>query len=391
MTIEQVGLLLLAAAVVAMVARRLHVPYSVGLVLAGILLAALSMTPEFRLTKSLIFTAFLPPLVFEAALYIKWSELRRDLPVIVTLATVGVALSAAVTAVGMVWLAGWEWPGAVLFGVLIAATDPVSVIATFREAGVKGRLSLLVESESLFNDSTAAVAFTVALVLATGGQVTAAGVVWDVVRMVLGGIACGALIAGGALALAGRTDDHLVITTFTTVAAYGSFLLAEHYHLSGVLASLTAGLMVGNIGLAGSITDSTHDALESFWEYAAFVANSLIFILIGFRVAHGDFGSVVQATIVAIGLIIVGRALAIYGCCAVFRRSNLRVETDQQHILVWGGLRGALALALALGLPSDLPHASEIVTVSLGVVVFSILVQGLTITPFLRRLGAIPA
>lgn len=391
MTIEQVGLLLLAAAVVAMAARRLRVPYSVGLVLAGICLAALPITPDIRLTKSLIFTAFLPPLVFEAALYIKWSELRRDLPVILTLATVGVALSAAVTAAGMVWLAGWGWSGAALFGVLIAATDPVSVIATFREAGVKGRLSLVVEAESLFNDCTAAVAFTVALVLATGGQVTPAGVAWDVARMIAGGLACGALAAGGALALAGRTDDHLVIMTFTTVAAYGSFLLAEHFHVSGVLASLTAGLMIGNIGLKGRITDTAHDALEAYWEYAAFVANSLVFILIGFRVAHGDLGGLVQASIVAIAGILAGRALAIYGCCALFARSHLRIAAAHQHVLVWGGLRGALALALALGLPSELPRAGEIVTVSLAVVVFSILVQGLTITPLMRRLGALPA
>jgi CPA1 family monovalent cation:H+ antiporter len=289
----------------------------------------------------------------------------------------------------MVALAGWDAPTAVLFGVLIAATDPVSVIATFREAGVKGRLSLVVEAESLCNDCTAAVAFTVALALATGGHVTGPGVVWDVARMIAGGLACGALAAGGALALAGRTDDHLVIMTFTTVAAYGSFLLAEHFHVSGVLASLTAGLMIGNIGLAGRITDTAHDALEAYWEYAAFVANSLVFILIGFRVAYGDLGGVALASAVAIAGIIAGRALAIYGCCALFARSPLRVESAHQHVLVWGGLRGALALALALGLPSDLPRGGEIVTVALAVVVFSILVQGLTITPLMRRLGAL--
>lgn len=390
MTIEQAGMLLLAAAVVAMVARRFKVPYSVGLVLAGILLAALPVATDIHLTKSLIFTTLLPPLVFEAALYIRWAELRRDLPVIVLLATVGVMLSAGVTAVGMVSLAGWTWPGALLFGVLIAATDPVSVIAVFREAGVRGRLRLLVESESLFNDCTAAVAFTIALALATGAPVTATGAAWDVARMVVGGGVCGGLVAGAALLLAGRTEDHLVIITFTTVAAYGSFLLAEHFHVSGVLASVTAGLLIGNLGLSGAITDTAHDALEAFWEYAAFVANSFVFILIGFRVVDGALGSVAVAAPIAIGLVLAGRALAIYVGCGVLRRTQLKVSAAHQHVLFWGGLRGALALALALGLPSDLPETPAIIATTLGVVVFSIIVQGLTVTPLLRRLGEVP-
>ena len=169
-----------------------------------------------------------------------------------------------------------------------------------------------------------------------------------------------------------------------------------HAHMTNAFPSYSHGtadrpLIGETIGLAGPITDSAHDALETFWEYAAFVANSLVFILIGFRVAYGDFGSVAWATLVAIVCLIAGRALAIYGCCALFRGSPARVAAADQHVLVWGGLRGALALALALGLPSDLPGASVIVTVSLGVVAFSILAQGLTIAPLMRRLGVLPA
>ena len=166
LNIELVGILLLVAAVVAMLARRLRVPYSIGLVVAGISLALLPFSPHIELTKELIFSAFLPPLIFEAAFYLQWKELRRDLPVILILATVGVLLSAAVTAGGMRYFARWEWTGAVVFGVLIAATDPVSVIATFKEAGAKGRIRLLVEAESLFNDCTAVVLFSVALAVA---------------------------------------------------------------------------------------------------------------------------------------------------------------------------------------------------------------------------------
>ena len=276
-SIERIETLLLIAAIVAMTARRLRVPYTVGLMLAGIVLA-ISPFPsdDIEITKDLIFTIFLPPLIYEAAIYIKWQELRRDLPVILTLATVGVVLSAGVTAAGMHYIAHWEWPSAILFGVLIAATDPVSVIATFKEAGVHGRLRLLVEAESLFNDSTAAIAFSIAIAFAMGGSITIFGTLQTLVITIAGGILCGALVAGGVLLLAGRTDDHLIEITLTTVAAYGSFLLAEHFHLSGVLASLVAGLLTGNIGSLGSITDKGREAVLSFWEFIAFVVNSLI-------------------------------------------------------------------------------------------------------------------
>ncbi|MFZ1405960.1 MAG: sodium:proton antiporter [Anaerolineae bacterium] len=388
-SIEKVEILLLIAAIVAMVARRLKIPYTIALVLAGIVLAISPLTPEVSLSKELIFTVFLPPLIFEAALYIRWSELRRDFPVIITFATIGVLLSAGITAAGMHFLVNWQWESAILFGVLIAATDPVSVIATFKEAGVHGRLRLLVEAESLFNDSTAAVAFVIALIFASGGQVTLSGTLLTLLTMVFGGILCGVLVAGGLLLLAGRTNDHLIEITLTTIAAYGSFLLAEHFHLSGVLASLSAGLLTGNIGSLGSISDKGREAVESFWEYVAFVVNSLIFILIGIREAHQDFVSLLIPIFIAIILVIIGRAVAIYPISVLFSRSTLQIKKSHQHILCWGGLRGALALALALGLPPEIPKRDEIVTVAFGVVGFSVIIQGLTITPLLRKFNEI--
>lgn len=390
LNIEKLELLLLIAAVVAMLARRFRVPYSVGLVAAGIAIALFPFAPEVALTKELVFTALLPPLVFEAALYINWKDLRKDLPVVLMLATVGVVLSAAVTAIGMRYLVGWEWVSAMLFGVLIAATDPVSVIATFKEAGVRGRLRLLVEAESLFNDSTAAVGFSVVVAAAAGAGISAAGVGQAIAVNVIGGVVSGAAVASGVLLITRGTNDHLIEISFTTVAAYGSFLLAEHFHCSGVLAALTAGLMIGNIGSLGSFTVKGREAVLEFWEYVAFVANSLVFILIGMRDAHQNFVAVLVPATAAIGLVMVGRALAIYPCCLVFVKSQLRVEAKHQHILFWGGLRGALALALALGLPRDIPRRVEIVTVSFAVVAFSVFAQGLTITPLLRRLGEIP-
>jgi len=387
--IQTAALLLLIAAVVAMVTRRFHLPYSVGLVAAGFVTAILPLAPKINLTKDLIFTVLLPPLLFEAALYIHWEQLRRDFSVIVVLATVGVLLSAAATAGGMHYLAHWQWLGALVFGVLIAATDPVSVIATFKEAKAHGRLLILIEAESLLNDGTAAVAFGVVIALASGQKLTSLEIAAVLLKTIGGGIVCGAAIALGALLLAGRTDDHLVEITFTTIAAYGSFLLADHLCLSGVLATITAGLIMGNFKSFGTISDRGKEAVQAFWEYAAFAANSLVFLLIGMREAHQNFVAVWLPAAIAIALVTLGRAIAIYPCCFLFSRSSLRVARKHQHVLFWGGLRGALALALALGLPPEVPQREEIVTISFAVVAFSVFVQGLTMAPFLRRMGEI--
>jgi CPA1 family monovalent cation:H+ antiporter len=279
---------------------------------------------------------------------------------------------------------------ALLFGALIAATDPVSVIATFKEAGVHGRLRLLVEAESLFNDGTAAVAFSVAVAALTGSSLSVGGVAKTLGVGVAGGILCGGLMAGVLLLLAGRTEDPLVEIAFTTVAAYGSFFLAERFHASGVLASLTAGLVVGNIGPLGAISPRGREAVAAYWEYLGFVANSVIFVDIGLFLSGQDLAGNLLPAIIAIGLVTLGRALAVYPCCAIFNGSPLRVQGRHQHVLFWGGLRGALALALALGLPSDVPHRQAVISVCFMVVFFSIFEQGLSMTPLLRRMGEMP-
>lgn len=383
-------MLLLIAAVVAMLTRRARLPYSVGLVAAGVLLATLPFAPQVSLTKDLIFTALLPPLLFEAAFHIPWVQLRRDFPVISVLATLGVLVSAGATATGMHFLANWHWTDALVFGALIAATDPVSVIATFKEAKAHGRLLVLIEAESLLNDGTAAVAFGIVVILASGGELSSIQITRMVLQTVIGGILCGAVVALGALLLAWRTEDHLVEITFTTVAAYGSFLLADHFGMSGVLATITAGLITGNFKSLNALSVRGKDAVEAFWEYAAFVANSLVFLLIGMHEARQHFVRMWFPAATAIALVTLGRALAIYPCCLLFSRSSLRVTGRHQNVLFWGGLRGALALALALGLPQAVPMREQIIAISFAVVAFSVFVQGLTMVPFLRWMGEIP-
>ena len=393
MTSYATSLMFVVAAVVSIIARRLKLPYTVGLVATGAILVFFHVSLKTTLTRELIFNALLPPLLFEAAINIPWRELRRDSLVVGVMAVAGVVISAAVVAAGMRLLFHWPFPSALVFGVLIAATDPVSVIATFKDIGIHGRLRLLVEAESLLNDGVAAVLFGVALAFAGGASAVAPGpALWSLAVTVLGGIAVGAIAAGLAFLLAWRSTDHLVETLLTAAVAYGSFLQAEHLHVSGVLATVTAGLLMGNFGILredGSIiTQRGRESVMTVWDFAAFVANSLIFLLIGARVAEIPFHVLGAASLVgAIVLVLAGRMASVYPLCALVTRTRHKVPMSHQHILFWGGLRGALALALALSLPRELAFRDEIVIATFGVVAFSIVVQGVTLTPLMRRLG----
>lgn len=383
------GALLLVASVVAMITHRIKLPYSVGLVAAGIVLALLPVDIALPLTPELIFFVFLPPLVFEAAVQIPWVPLRRELPLLIALVTVGVVLAAGVVAVGMHYMSGWSWIGAAMFGVLIAATDPVSVIAAFKSMKVEHRLHLLVESESLLNDGVAAVGFAILVAIAAGEAAGPVAVSVKLAQTVFGGIACGGLVAVPLILVAGRTHDRLVEITLTMVIAYGSFLLAEHFHMSGVLATLTAGVIVGNYGFLGSFSADGRQGMLAHWEYVAFLINSIIFILIGGREATMPFLAVIEAAAAATVLALIGRAVAVYPIMAAFRGTRLAVPWGYKHVLFWGGLRGALALALALGLPATIPERDTIIVVSFAVVAFSIFVQGITMPWLIQWLGLI--
>jgi CPA1 family monovalent cation:H+ antiporter len=386
-SVATLGVVLLTASVVAMISRRLNLPYSTGLVAAGIVLALLPAGINIQLSHDLVFTVLLPPLVFEAALQLKWQPFKRELPITLLLAFGGVTVAAAAIASGAHALLGWSWWGAGLFGFLIAATDPVSVIAAFRDMNVESRLSLILEAESLLNDGAAAVGFAVLLALAGGLPGNASNIAATLSWIVLGGVSVGVIVAGAVLLLAGRTKDHLVEITLTTIAAYGSFLLAEHLAMSGVLASVSAGLVVGNIGWRDAISERGRGHVLAFWEYAAFLANSIVFIAIGSEEAHQSFGLFSYESSIAIILVLIGRAFAVYPLCAVFLPTRLRLDMRYQHVLVWGGLRGALGLALALSLPENLAERQQIVVTAFAVVAFSIFAQGLSMPWLIRRLG----
>jgi CPA1 family monovalent cation:H+ antiporter len=389
--------LLVIAILVAIIARRLRLPYTVGLVLAGVALALTRYDSGIRLTHDIIFDLILPPLLFEAAINIHWQELRRDMVPILILSIFGVVISAAVVAFGMIWLVAWPLASAAVFGVLIAATDPVAVIAMFKDVGVGGRLRLLIESESLFNDGVAAVLFGLVFSWSQGQ----AGGVFDASLSLLwvsgGGVLTGLAIGGLALLVAGRSSEHIVEIAVTGIAAYGAFLFAEYLGCSGVLATVSTGLLMGGMGIRGrskwlGLSMGGRAVISEMWDFAAFVANSIVFLLIGLTVARVPFAMLgILPIVVAIGLVLLGRGATVYPLAALFSRSRWQISTDHQHILWWGGLRGALALALALSLPDGLPLRDDIVIITFAIVGFSVVIQGLTMPLLLRKLRFLPA
>lgn len=390
-----IGLLVIAI-LVAIAARRLRLPYTVGLVVTGIGLALAHVPLGAALTHDIVFDVILPPLLFEAAIAIHWHDFRRDAEPILILSVAGVVIAAGTVAAGMVWLLGWAIAPALVFGVLTAATDPVAVIALFKDNGVTGRLRLLVESESLLNDGVAAVLFAVALSWSAHTGSTPLGwreIVGDLAMSSAGGLLVGIACGYVAILAVGRTEDHLVETAVTAAAAWGAFLLAERAGFSGVLATVASGVLIGNVGrLTHEHGEGSgfagRDFVPDFWEFAAFLGYSLIFLLIGGRLGAIAFARVGWVPLLtAILLVLAGRALTIYPLGAAFSRTRWAIPLRDLHVLWWGGLRGALALALALSLPENLDRRDEIVIATFAVVAFSVILQGLTMPMLLRATG----
>lgn len=380
--------LLLIASLVAIAVRRLHIPYTVALVVVGLLLTTQSNV-KFELTPEMILALFVPPLVFEAAFHLNLSELRRNSTSLLVLAIPGVLLTTLIVGGILSFGTVLSLPLALVFGALIAATDPVAVVALFRLLGVPKRLAILVEGESLLNDGTALVLFNLMLAVALTGKFNLMISLADFVRVAAGGIVLGFVLGWGISRLIARIDDYLIEITLTTVLAYGAYLLAEQLHFSGVLAVVAAGLITGSQGPQG-MSPTTRIVLYNFWEYITFLVNSLVFLLIGLQVDLQVLVGAWQPILWAIGAVLVARIVVVYGLNWITGRLSEPISLRWRHIMFWGGLRGALSLALALSLPAALgPERDLLRTMAFGVALFTLLVQATTMSSLVRRLGII--
>ena len=381
---EIIVLLLFITALVGIVARRFRVPYTLGLVVIGLLITLLPQV-DFTFQPTLFFSLLIPPIVFEGAFHLNINSLKRDIVPILAFAIPGVILTMAVVGALVSWGTGIPIIYTLVFGAIVAAIDPVAVIALFRNLGVPKRLQVLLEGESLLNDGTSIVLFGLVLTVAiTGSQFNLFTSVIDFIRIAGGGIIIGLVLGTIISQMINRIDDYLIETTLTTILAFGSFLIAEElFHVSGVLAVVGAGLIAGNIGPAG-MSPTTRIVLFNFWEYAAFLATSFIFIIIGLQIEISSLFESWQMIAIAIIAVSIARMITIYG----FAWTGKDIPLRWQHVLNWGGLRGAISLALALSLPLVLGDArNQIQVMTFGVVIFTLLVNGLTMGPLIRRLG----
>ena len=387
--------LLIAASAIAMLAKRLRAPYTAALVAGGLVLSALRLPhlspldpgqrPDW-LTPDVILIVFLPALVFEGGVKLNVRDLLQNSAPLLLLANVGVLLAALVTGYLVHWTTGLPVAIALLFGAIISATDPISVLAIFKDLRMDKRLSLIVEGESLLNDGTAVALFQIMLAGIISGHLGVSKGLGQFLFAVLGGAVLGSFLGLAASRLTRTIDDPELQITVTAVVAYSSYLLAYQLHLSGIIATASAGLIVGNLGTR-SCSTQTKTALESFWAYVAFLMNSLVFLLIGLEIQVDALLRSWRPVLLTVGAVLVGRALSVYLLVPVSNALTEKIPLRWQHVIVWGGLRGALALALALSLDSTFPDRARVLDLTFGVVVFSILVQGLTMKPLLRVLG----
>ena len=389
--IRIIAALVSLAAVTALVASRVRVPSSVALVALGLVAGALLPAGAIQVTPQLVLLVLVPGLVFEAALRLELPELRRTFGWLVLLAAPGVLLSALVVAVVLRAAVSLPFELGMVVGAMVAATDPVAVIATFRNLGTPPRLTTLVEGESLFNDGTALVLFVVTLG-AVAAPVTLGEMAGSVAVTVISSVAIG--LAGGWLAsrLMKLTDDHPIELAISLAAAYGTYILTDGLHQSGIIATVVAGVVIGTYGRSVGLSRRALEALDTVWEFIAFLLTALAFLLVGLAISFADLVSALPAIAAGLVGIVVGRALVVYGllggAARVFRdREHLAVPLPWLHVLFWAGLRGAVAVAMALSLPAAFPERGLLQEITFGVVLFTLFVQGTTAAWVVRRAG----
>ena len=395
MSYESVILILFViASAVAVIARRINLPYTIALVAVGLALGAFHLLHPPSLTQELLYTVFLPPLIFEAAIHLRASELWRDGWPIATLVIPGVIASTLLTAAVMVPVSihfaqidAITWPVGILFGAAVAATDPVAVVSLFNKLGAPRRLRLLIESESLLNDGTSIVVFILAMQYILGHLDTPQDAVVDFFRIVGLGLLVGIVVGLATSAVMHHVDDAMITITLTTIAAYGSFLIADKLGVSGVMSTVAAGLITGEKGLSETLFPSIRIATETFWEYIAFAMNSLIFLLMGFAVNLTLLWELFPIVLIAYGSVLTARFFVVTGTWALFYPSKHKFPFSWAAVMTWGGLRGALSMVLALSIPDSFALKELIVTLVFGVVLISIFVQGMTMSPLMKILG----
>ncbi|KAG8526634.1 uncharacterized protein KY384_008063 [Bacidia gigantensis] len=385
-SISQFIWLLLIAFFVALIVRRFKIPYALALVVTGLLIGFRHLLPQAHLEPSALFTVFLPPLLFESAINLRLGALHQDWKPIAIYTLAGTVASTFIVGCLTAWMLHIPLAAGLVFGALISTTDPISVIAIFKRLGAGRRLTLIMEAESLFNNDTAVVLFTVMLAAVAGGSISIGSGVGQFLQLMVGGALLGTSIGVIASRVHFELDDHLIEITLTTLVAFGSYLIAETIHVSGVMAVVTAGIAIGNYGMPSAMSPGTRLAVVAFWEYLAFVVNSIVFLLVGVEVAYVGWKHHIAFTVGAIGFVLLGRA-AIYPLSLLVNRVGGSVPRAWQHVLFWGGLRGALSMALALGLSRDFPARDALVAGTFGVVLFSLLAQGTTVGPLMKRLG----
>lgn len=390
-------LLLIAAAVLA-ISKRLKLPFTVMLVVVGIGLAelanyssALGPLQLFHISPDVILFVFLPTLIFESSLHLDAREVKRNLLPVLTLAVPGLLISTAIIATVVSFFTAIDFTAALVLGAILSATDPVAVISLFKQLGAPRRLTILVEGESLFNDATAIVASQILLAIAVAGYVSGQTIVsgiGDFFFVFLGGALVGWVLAVIVGFVLGHVEgDPMIEISLTTILAYFSFLLAEHVlHVSGVMATVAAALTIGGWGRS-KISHSVSEYLENFWEYLAFFANALIFLLVGLQIDLIEVAASWQMLVWVILSMLIARAIVVFTLVPLVGRlpGSELISGKYQVVMYWGGLRGAIALAIVLSL-GEFRYADTFVILVIGAVLFTLLIQGLTIEPLIKYL-----